>query len=73
MIINREDAEHHKRQIDLSGPEDNAYCLLGICHGIAKQLKIDWKPISEDAMSKDYEHLLVVLDKHFGEYVDFVR
>ena len=34
-----------RRVLDLTGPEGNAYVLLGVCGGIAKQLGMDWKTI----------------------------
>lgn len=64
---------HRKIEVDLSGPEGNAFCLLGMAKGWSKDLGLDWKSIQEDAMSGDYGHLLSVLDGHFGEYVDFIR
>lgn len=62
-----------KIEIDLSGPEGNAFCLLARASLLAKQLGLDFGPIREDACSSDYEHLLEVLDKHFGNVVDFIR
>ena len=72
-ILNKKDVEWKKATIDLTGPDGNAFALLGICRQIAKDLKIDWDPISKDATSDDYEHLLEVLQRHFGDYVDFIR
>lgn len=60
-------------QIDLTGPNGNAFVLLGTCQKLVQKLQWDWQPIQEDAMSGDYEHLVSVLDKHFGKYVDFIR
>jgi len=62
-----------KVEVDLNGPQGNAFCLLGMANGWAKQLGIEWEPIHKDATSGDYEHLLAVLDKHFGNYVIFYR
>jgi len=59
--------------IDLDGPDGNAFFLLGKANGWAKQMGLDWEPIQKDATSGDYEHLLQVLDKHFGSVVDFER
>jgi len=59
--------------VDLDGPEGNAFVLLGYASNWAKQLGLDNEEIQKDAMSGDYEHLLEVLDKHFGHLVDFVR
>lgn len=60
-------------EVDLTGPEGNCYCLLGMAKHWAEQLEKDWEPIHKDATSGDYEHLLQVLDREFGEYVTFLR
>ena len=67
-------SEHAGRpQVDLTGLDGNAFVLLGMAKGWAKQLHKEWPPIRDDATSGDYEHLLSVLDREFGEYVDFLR
>lgn len=60
-------------EVDLTGPEGNAYCLLGMAKRWAEQLDKEWEPIHKDATSGDYEHLLSVLDREFGKYVVFLR
>ena len=55
--------------IDLSGPQGNALWLLGAAKKYAEQLDLDWPAIDEDMRSSDYEHLLEVFEKHFGEYI----
>ena len=62
-----------KREIDLTGPDGNAYFLLGTARNFAKQLGLDEEAIVEEMKSGDYENLITVFDKHFGEYVDLVR
>lgn len=62
-----------KIEIDLAGPEGNAMFLLGNARNWSKQLGLNTEEIQKDAMSGDYEHLLQVLDKHFGHIVDFIR
>jgi hypothetical protein len=72
-IKDKEDVEPHKIEIDLSGPDGNAFALLGMAKSWARDLQLDWAPIRDEAMSGDYEHLLETLDEHFGELVDFIR
>ena len=60
-------------EIDLTGPDGNAYALLAYAKGWAKDLSLDWEEILKDMKSSDYEHLLEVLEKNFGEYVVFYR
>ena len=64
---------HRKMEIDITGPKGNAYYLLGTAKAFAKQLGLDAEAIEEEMKSSDYENLITVFDKHFGEYVDLVR
>ena len=64
---------HQKVEIDLTGPRGNAYCLLGTAEALAKQLNLDDEAILEEMQESDYENLITVFDKHFGDYVDLVR
>jgi hypothetical protein len=62
-----------KLEIDLTGPDGNAFALMGSAKTLARQLGIDSKPIIEDMTSGDYEHLLEVFDKNFGSFVTLYR
>ena len=59
--------------IDLTGPEGNAFALIGYAQNFAKQLGIDPKPIISDMMKGNYEHLLDVFEKNFGSFVILER
>jgi len=59
--------------IDLTGPEGNAFVLLGYAKQYAKQLNFDEKKITDEMMSGDYEELLQVFDRYFGDYVILER
>ena len=62
--------------IDLTGPEGNAFVLLGYAKRFAKQLGYKEEEIDElmKAMqSSDYENLIQVFDDHFGHYVILQR
>jgi hypothetical protein len=59
--------------IDLTGPDGNAFALMGYASNFAKQLGLDKESIINDMMSSDYEHLLQVFDKHFGSFVILER
>lgn len=59
--------------IDLTGPEGNAFALLSYARQFARQLSIDFDPIQQEMMSGDYENLLKVFDRHFGNYVILER
>lgn len=60
-------------QINLRGPNGNAFVLMGYAKQWAKQLGLDGDAIVEDMKSGDYEHLLAVLEENFGDMVDFYR
>ena len=55
-------------EIDLTGPDGNAFVLMSKADSLARQLCYDRKKIVSEMMSGDYEHLLSV----FVEYFPFV-
>ena len=59
--------------IDLTGPDGNAFALVGYANRFAKQLGLDGKAITNEMMSDDYENLLEVFDKNFGDFVILER
>jgi hypothetical protein len=65
-----------KTTIDLTGPGGNAFALLGLAESLGRQLEYDIKKrgeINAEMMSGDYENLIKVFDKNFGEYIDLIR
>mgnify|MGYP007056076295 CR=1 FL=1 len=59
--------------IDLTGPEGNAFVLLGYAKKLANQLDLNYDIIRTEMTSSDYENLIQVFDKYFGEYVILER
>lgn len=59
--------------IDLTGPEGNAFCLLAYARRWGKELGKDTARIHKEMTSGDYEHLVEVFDREFGEYCDLLR
>jgi len=57
--------------VDLTGPDGNAFVLLGMAKRWADELGFDWESIKTEATSSNYENLLQTLDKYFGEFVIF--
>lgn len=47
--------------IDLSGPQGNAFALMGALKGWGRQLGIDTTATITDMMAGDYDHLLQVM------------
>ena len=65
-----------KTTIDLTGPDGNAYFLLGTAMNLCKQIGISserTEEILDELKSSDYEHLIKTFDKYFGKLVDLER
>lgn len=62
-----------ERVIDLTGPAGNAFSLMATATDLAKQLGFNDKEIVEEMTSSDYENLISVFDKYFGDYVILER
>jgi hypothetical protein len=60
-------------EIDLTGPDGNAFVLIGTATKLARQLGLDGKAIQAEMMKGDYENLVKVFDKHFGHFVTLYR
>jgi hypothetical protein len=60
-------------EIDLTGPNGNAFYLIGTANNLAKQLGLDKAKIQTEMMSGDYEHLVNTFDTHFGHFVTLYR
>ena len=57
--------------IDLTGPDGNAFALLGLANRLSKKFGIENQV---DEMQKgDYEHLVKVFDNAFGDFVILER
>ncbi len=66
----------HEVVIDLDGPDGNAFSLMGTAKRFAKQLcyeKTEIDSMLKDMQSSDYDNLLKVFDKHFGDFVILER
>jgi len=59
--------------IDLTGPDGNAFALMGYATRFARQLGLDGSVITKEMRSGDYENLLQVFDKYFGDFVILER
>jgi|APFre7841882793_1041355.scaffolds.fasta_scaffold32438_4 hypothetical protein len=72
MITEKRPAAKEKIEIDLRGPEGNAFALMAIANKIGKQLGMhpdERGAINAEMMSGDYDNLIKVMDQHFGDYV----
>ena len=62
--------------IDLTGPDGNAFVLIGMAKRLGRQLGMSQEDITglqTRMMSGDYENLLNEFDKAFGEFVILER
>ena len=72
----KSEMEGGKIKIDLTGPEGNAFVLIGYAKNLCKQLRYDkdkTERIVEEMMLTDYEGLLYTFDREFGLLVDLYR
>ncbi len=60
-------------EIDLTGPEGNAYALMGYAGRFCKQLGLNKEEVIAEMMMGDYENLLDVFEKNFGHFVTMYR
>jgi len=60
-------------EMDLTGPQGNAYVLIGTAMNLARQFGYDDETIKEQMMSGDYENVVETFDKYFGEHVILYR
>jgi len=63
-------------EIDLTGPDGNAYAVMGYAKRFGKQVGMSDSYITEmleEMMSSDYENLIKVFDKNFGSVVTLLR
>lgn len=62
-----------KQIIDLTGPGGNAFYLLGSAQVFCRELDLDYTEIKREMMGGDYENLVQVFDKYFGDFVILER
>ena len=66
MIVDKID---RPRVIELTGPQGNAFYLMGFASKNARKFGLNGSDVLEEMKSGDYENLVQVFDKYFGEYV----
>ena len=72
-ILKKSKVPRQRLQIDLTGPDGNAFVLQATAVNLAHQLGLDSVDILREMRISDYEHLIQVFDKHFGDHVDLLR
>ena len=62
--------------IDLTGPQGNAFALMGMAQNFGRQLgwdKTKTQDLINEMMDGDYENLIQVFDREFGSFVILER
>ena len=72
-IKNKNKRKNRKIEIELTGPDGNAFVLLGYAKRLSRELDLDHKQILDEMMEGNYENLISVFDKYFGDFVDLYR
>ena len=62
------------RVIDLQGPQGNAFALMAHADDFLRQMgrRDEWNAMRTEMMSGDYDNLIRVFEKNFGDYVTLV-
>ena len=60
-------------EVDLTGPQGNAFYLMGLASQLSKKMGLDKDEIIAEMMSSNYENLIKVFDRHFGNLVILYR
>ena len=71
-MIKKKETQNKGIEIDLTGPQGNAFYLLGLASRWAKELQFSdsyRKQMLEKMKSSDYENLIKVFDDEFGSIV----
>ena len=72
MIVKKQE-ERGPIKVDLTGPDGNAFVLMGMAKRWARDLGLDGEMIQKEMMMGDYENLLDVIEHYFGDYVIMYR
>ena len=72
MITNKR-PKKSKIEIDLTGPDGNAFVLLSIAKDLCHKTGIEWEPVKNEMTSSNYENLLLTMDKYFGDLIIMYR
>ncbi len=57
-----------KPALHIIGTDSNAFALLAKARRVAIKHNMDWNTIKEEAMSGNYDNLLITLMKYFEVY-----
>lgn len=72
MIRKKEEKLDPRPVIDLTGPEGNAFALLALAERLGREHGVLPKrrgEIQAEMMGGDYDNLLKVLEREYGDYI----
>jgi len=69
MIKKISDKKKQKIEVDLTGPNGNAFYLIGLSKSLSDKLGLDAKAIRKEMTSGSYDDLIATFDKYFGDHV----
>ena len=75
MTVNK-NSKIKRLKINLSGPNGNAFCILGYVSTLGEMLGMEeneMQSIRDEMISSDYDNLISVFVKHFGDLVIIYR
>ena len=72
-MIKSKEYKNNGIEIDLTGPDGNAYAILGLAKRLCRELDIPFKPLMNKMTSGDYDNLIKVFDDKFGSFVTLYR
>ena len=63
------------RVIDLSGPNGNAFALMGYAGDLLRQMgrRHELSAMRTEMMSGDYNNLLRIFEENFSDYVELIN
>lgn len=67
----KKEKDNHNIIVDLNGPHGNAYFIMSVARHLSRSLDVDFKPIEAEMKAGDYNNLIDVVERHFGDYVEF--
>jgi len=76
MIKDRKELQYKPIEIDLNGPNGNAFVLLGLVTKLGKRMGMTYdeiERIQDEMRLSTYELLILTFDKYFGDYVILYR
>lgn len=73
MIKSKKDKKERRIEMDLTGPEGNAFAIMGVAQQLSRSLGYNTEKILAEMQSGDYEHLIDVMEQYFGDYVIMYR